>query len=121
MMSEEMEAMLEGGDFAGMMPFGMDMADNEDNDDDDSSDEGRAPSINLGSIFGNLKNFQKGDKDGNAEKVKDGREKKKADKHRKNLEAFCHNLTQKAKDGKIDRVIGRVHKNGPAHILAFKV
>ena len=106
MMSEEMEAMLEGGDFGGMMPFGMD-ADESDDDDEDSSDEGRAPSINLGSIFGNLKNFQKGDKENGESKVKDGKDKKKADKHRKNLEAFCHNLTQKAKDGKIDRVIGR--------------
>ena len=104
MMSEEMEAMLDGGDFAGMMPFGMDGMDDGE-DEDDSADEGRAPSINLGSIFGNLRNFRKEDKEGATEKVKDT--KKKPDKHRKNLEAFCHNLTQKAKDGKIDRVIGR--------------
>ena len=113
MMSEEMENMLESGDFLGMMnPMGMENdGDDDSDDDDDDADEGRAPSINLGSIFGNLRNFQKsGD---NSEDTKTEGEtqkkekKKKIDKHRKNLESFCHNLTLKAKEGKIDKVIGR--------------
>ena len=108
MMSEEMENMLENGDFMGMMGPGSDM--DSDDDDDDDGEEGRAPSINLGSIFGNLRNFQKSDggDDSDTEassKKKD--KKKKVDKHRKNLESFCLNLTQKAKEGRIDKVIGR--------------
>ena len=105
MMSEEMENILESGDLFGMMnPMG-----NDDNDDDDSDgEEGRAPSINLGSIFGNLKNFQKSEDEdkADADASKKGK-KKKSDKHRKNLEAFCRDLTAKAREGKIDRVIGR--------------
>ena len=124
MMSEEMENMLESGDFAGMMnPFGNDRYDvdaddddESDEDDDGEKEEGRAPSINLGSIFSNLRNFQKdADKDsavsGEAEKTssdtKKKEKKKKIDKHRKNLESFCQDLTRKAREGKIDRVIGR--------------
>ena len=110
MMSEEMENMLESGDLFGMMnPMGNDGADDDDEEDSDDTDEGRAPSINLGSIFGNLRNFQKGDSDGvktendSAKKEK----KKKTDKHKKNLQSFCHDLTQKAREGKIDKVIGR--------------
>lgn len=122
MMSEEMENMLESGDFMGMLnPFG-----NEDNDDEDDEDEdgdekeeGRAPSINLGSIFSNLRNFQKdgGDAENNgavsdstdksSSETRKKEKKKKTDKHRKNLESFCQDLTQKAREGKIDRVIGR--------------
>ncbi len=112
MMSEEMENMLESGDYLGMMnPMGMENGDDDDGDDEDDADEGRAPSINLGSIFGNLRNFQKGGE--NSEDTKTGGEaqkkekKKKIDKHRKNLESFCQNLTLKAKEGKIDKVIGR--------------
>ena len=107
MMSEEMENMLESGDFFGMMnPMGD--SDGEDEEDDDEGDSGKAPSINLGSIFGNLRNFQK--KDDSAEETETDKKKdkkKKTDKHRKNLEAFCQDLTAKAKEGKIDRVIGR--------------
>ncbi len=35
------------------------------------------------------------------------KKKEKTDKKRRNLETFCTNLTRKAKDGKIDRIIGR--------------
>ena len=111
MMSEEMENMMESGDFLGMMGPGADMdSDEADDEDEDDGEEGRAPSINLGSIFGNLRNFQK--QDGDEAENTDGsskkkEKKKKTDKHRKNLESFCLNLTLKAKEGKIDKVIGR--------------
>ena len=108
MMSEEMENMLENGDFLGMMnPMGMG-DEGGDDDDDDDGEEGRAPSINLGSIFGNLRNFQK---DGGEKTETDSSDKKdkkkKANKHRKNLESFCQDLTLKAREGRIDKVIGR--------------
>jgi ATP-dependent Clp protease ATP-binding subunit ClpA len=71
---------------------------------DDSSDtaEGKVPTLNLSEIF----NFG-GQRDGR------GQEQKKTDKSqesapdRKNLNSFCHSLNQKAKDGKIDNLIGR--------------
>ena len=105
MMSEEMENMLESGDLFGMM--NPSVGDDEDDGEDDDGEEGRAPSINLGSIFGNLRNFRKDDGEEAQTDTGKKEKKKKTDKHRKNLESFCHNLTQKAKEGKIDRVIGR--------------
>ena len=109
-LSEEMENMMNG---EGM--FGMDMdslmpGGETDGEDDDEESESRAPSLNLGSIFGNLSNFRKNDgEDANtkadASSKKEG--KKKTDKHRKNLESFCNDLTAKAREGKIDKVIGR--------------
>ncbi len=105
MMSEEMENMLESGDLFGMMNNPLDGEQDEDDEEEDG-DEGRAPSINLGSIFGNLSNFRKDSPDSGAgTKKKD--KKKKSDKHRKNLESFCQDLTAKAREGKIDKVIGR--------------
>ncbi len=107
MMSEEMENMLESGDLFGIMnPLGQDAEGCDDEDEADDSEEGRAPSINLGSIFGNLSNFRKDSPDSGAD-TKKKEKKKKADKHRKNLEAFCQDLTRKAREGRIDRVIGR--------------
>ena len=110
MMSEEMENMLENGDMFGMMnSMGFEAPDGDDDDEENDGDEGRAPSINLGSIFGNLKNFQKdGAGDEKSEVNTKKKDKKtKADKHKKNLQSFCQDLTQKAREGKIDKVIGR--------------
>ena len=79
-------------------------------DDGDGSDEGRAPSINLGSIFNNLGNFRKNGAQGSDGVSASGsktEQKKKADKKRKNIEMFCLDLTEKARAGKIDRVVGR--------------
>ena len=104
MMSDEMEALMSGG----MDGMGFEMNEDDENDDDSDSDEteSRAPSVNLGSIFGNLSSFRKND-EGEETKSADKGKKKKADKHRKNLEAFCMNLTEKARNGNVDRVIGR--------------
>ena len=110
MMSEEMENMLENGDMFGMMnSMGFEAPDGDDDDEENDGDEGRAPSINLGSIFGNLKNFQKdGAGDEKSEVNTKKKDKKtKADKHKKNLQSFCQDLTQEAREGKIDKVIGR--------------
>ena len=116
-LAEEMENMMgEGGmdmfgmGFDGLMPGGeTDGADDDDGDGEET--ESRAPSFNLGSIFGNLKNFQKNDGEEQEAEKTDGsgnkKSKKKADKHRKNLESFCSDLTAKAREGKIDKVIGR--------------
>ena len=100
MMEEELSGLMES---SGLIPGDFSDTDSE-NDSDDS--ETRTPSINLGSIFGNLGNFGHEVKaDDNKEKSKDG--KKKADKSRKHLEMFTLNLTEKAKNSGLDRVIGR--------------
>ena len=81
---------LEDGDF------------DEYDDDDEETSEGRAPSIDFGSFFGKKQDDESADQD------KDKKEKKKKkDKKKKNLENFCINLTERAREGKLDRVIGR--------------
>ena len=88
-LSEEMSAFPE--DFDEDAPD-----ENEDEDDGDESDS-RAPSLDFGAIFG-----------GKREKTDEKKKKKeKVDKKRKNLEAFCINLTRRAAEGKLDPVIGR--------------
>lgn len=107
-MDEEMENMLENGfgGFPGMNVDGISV-DAEDDDEDDESGKGRAPSINLGSIFGAAAKAEKDDSDQEESEGSDKKDKKKKKKGRKNLENFCVNLTDKAKNGEIDRVIGR--------------
>ncbi len=108
-LSEEMENMMNEGGFFGMDMDSMMPGGETDGTEDDDESESRAPPLNLGSVFGNLRNFRKdGGEDtskADAGSKKDG--KKKSDKHRKNLESFCQDLTAKAREGKIDKVIGR--------------
>jgi ATP-dependent Clp protease ATP-binding subunit ClpC len=93
--------------------------DNPDYDDDDGNDtddgddsensESRAPSIDFRSFFGEKSgdnsDVVSDDKDtGKKEKEKNP---KKRDKKRKNLNSFCINLSERAKEGKLDPVIGR--------------
>ena len=111
MMSDEFASMMGEGGPMGMGLMNPDDMGEVDDDDDNEDSETRAPSINLGSIFGNLGNFGHGrnadeaDKDEKSDK--ETKEKKKKKKDRKNLEMFTLNLTEKAKNGGLDRVIGR--------------
>ena len=89
-LSDEMEGIMESG----LFPLG-DLA-----DDGSDHDGTRAPSINLGAIFGNK--GQDTEKSNQAQKD----EKRKVNK-KKSLEQFCINLSAKAAEGKIDKVIGR--------------
>ncbi len=78
-----------------------------DDDGDEPGNEGRAPSFDISGFFKNLRN-----KNEEQENDSDAELKKKAknaanEKKRKNLEAFCVNLTKKAANGEIDEVIGR--------------
>ena len=100
MMEEELSGLMEN---SGFLPGDFN---SEESDEDSDDSETRAPSINLGSIFGNLGNFGHDRKaEDKSDKTKDG--KKKQDKARKHLEMFTLNLTEKAKSGSLDRVIGR--------------
>lgn len=114
-MGDELSGMMEN---LGMLPMSDDTPDDTDSNDgtggnsdgndgagdDDDNSETRAPAINLGSIFGNLGNFGIGRASGQGSQGSHG---KKSDKGRKNLDMFTLNLTEKAKRGQLDRVIGR--------------
>ena len=85
-----------------------------DDDDDDSKDEddlferggaGTMPNF-LKNLFGSSDKDKKDGADKETEK-KSRKKSEKTDKKRKCLETFCTNLTRRAKEGKIDAVIGR--------------
>ncbi len=70
-----------------------------DETDEDDNNEGRAPAFNLGALFGNSAPKKPENKSEKAEK--------KQEEQRKFLSQFCQNLTEKAKKGNIDRIVGR--------------
>ncbi len=102
-MDEEMQNMLENGIDMSSLGF---TSESDDDEEDDEEEQSRTPSINLGSIFENAKKAKDDEEDDDSEGA-DKKDKKKKKKGRKNLESFCTNLTEKAKDGNIDKVIGR--------------
>ena len=69
--------------------------------DDDDFQQGGTPTFP--SIFGNLFGNQNRNEASSQEKVRQERKEKKY----KFLDTYCDNLTEKAKDGKLDRIIGR--------------
>ena len=79
------------------------------NDESDSADDeeaaSRAPSLNLFQIFRNQKDKEQ-ESDASADKQSKKSGKKEPNK-KKFLSSYAQNLTQKAKDGKLDRVVGR--------------
>ncbi len=88
---DELDAMME--EMSGLIPM----------DDDSDSDEGRAPAINFGSLFPGM-----GAKEPQGGKGEEASKKEaKKDTSRKHLSQFCQNLTEKAKEGKIDNIVGR--------------
>ncbi len=93
--------------------FGQNEDGDEDEDEEDFEEsESRAPSINFGAIFGNQKNKEDAEKaDDEKDSDEDGGKKdkksKKKNKKRKHLDSFCINLNEQAKEGKLDKVIGR--------------
>ena len=102
-MEDELSGMLRNGGMFPGMPGAQDPDAPEEPDDpeepnetDDDETDSRAPSVNLGSIFGGL-----------GRKTDTDKKTKKAAKGRKFLTQFTENLTEKAKNGKLDRVIGR--------------
>ncbi|MBR5453837.1 MAG: ATP-dependent Clp protease ATP-binding subunit [Clostridia bacterium] len=66
-------------------------------------DDGGAPAIDITKLMQG--NMSEGGKktDGKSEKKSDGKNEKK----RKFLDGYCHNLTAKAAEGKLDRIVGR--------------
>ena len=81
----------------------------EENDDDDPAS--RAPAVDFGKIFGNMPGFPmpsgNQQQKGQGEKTKKDGEKPPKKIQKKFLSIYCRDLTQAAKDGKLDKVIGR--------------
>ncbi|MBQ3195577.1 MAG: ATP-dependent Clp protease ATP-binding subunit [Clostridia bacterium] len=91
---EDLDAMMD--EVSALMP-----TDDEENADDD--DSGRAPAINFGSIFPRMQGGQGAKQTQNGEKKAE--DKKKSE--RKHLSQFCQDLTAKAREGKLDKIVGR--------------
>lgn len=74
---------------------------------DETFDLGTAPAIPmLGKLFGSLTGAGNSEKE-NKSDVKDGADKKQKKKRRRFIEQYCLNLTEKARAGQIDVIIGR--------------
>ena len=72
--------------------------------DGDEEDEGRAPAIDLNAVFGDQKPARQspeGEKPGSKKQPEGKRPKHKC------LDAFCIDLTTRAREGKLDRIVGR--------------
>jgi len=89
------------------------MALDEESDDaalnDETFDLGTAPAMPFfNKLFGNLTGDTEKSDSNKAEKSEKGEKKEKANKKKRRfLEQYCSNLTEKAKNGQIDRIIGR--------------
>ena len=73
--------------------------------DGDAEEGEEGPTIDFSKLMRNA-GFEIGDKKDAGKDGKDGKDKKKKDA-RKNLTTFCHNLTQDAVNGKLDKIVGR--------------
>ena len=72
--------------------------------DAENGEEGGAPAIELPKIF---QSAAGNGREGNAEEGKAKGDGKKAAPKRKYLSTYCQNLTNRAKEGKLDRIVGR--------------
>lgn len=96
----DLQSLLGNGDLNGLMGV-EDSILSTDNDDPDKFSQGGAPTFPF-NIFGGNSN-QSNDKN-NQSKRKNKKDKESKHKH---IDAYCTNLTERARAGKLDRVIGR--------------
>jgi len=96
--------------------FGIGDKDDPDDDDDEFEDTKDSDSKDEDNLFerggaGTMPNFLKNlfgsDKDDTTQEKKPRKKQEKPDKKRKCLETYCTNLTRRAKEGKIDTIVGR--------------
>lgn len=92
---EELEA-LSDGMMGGMVPM-----------DDDGDDEGRAPSIDINSFFGNNKPAEGKPQEGEGKQEQKNAPNNKGRRGMSYLRDFCLCLTQRAREGKLDNIVGR--------------
>ncbi len=103
-MDAEMENMLQSvEEDGGEESEGSEEAADSEGGDENLPGESRAPAIDFGKLFGSFPVMPGGAKQSKKPPKKDG-EKKKEYKY---LTTYCQNLTTRAKDGQLDRVIGR--------------
>ena len=111
-MSEEEIANM-GEQFSGIMDVEMGFEDQESGEEEDEnfSKGGAATFPFIKNLFSNMLFANKDDFSGQSsegsEKLGKGNEKSKKKSKRRNLNLYCNNLTAKAKNGEIDRIIGR--------------
>ncbi len=72
--------------------------------DSDESENGKTPTLNLGELFGMPFNSGEGK---STNKKRSDKDTKREGPSKKALSAYCTNLNEKAKLGKIDRIVGR--------------
>ncbi len=89
---EDIDALDEG--MSGLMPLG-----------DENDEEGRAPSIDINSFFRNGKPMESGESRGEGEAKQN--QKQKGKRGTSYLRDFCICLTERAREGKLDNIIGR--------------
>lgn len=92
MTPEDIDALDEG--MSGLMPLS-----------DENDEEGRAPSIDINSFFGNGKPMDSGEARGEADSKQNAKQKGK--RGASYLRDFCICLTERAREGKLDNIIGR--------------
>ena len=90
---EELDAISEG--MNGMIPF-----------EGEGDEEGRAPSIDINSFFGN-KPVESNDKANESDAKANGKPKEKGKRGASYLRDFCICLTERARENKLDNIIGR--------------
>ena len=114
-LNREMSAMLEemGDEFPMENGFGV-PEDGEDTDGEDADGESMSRSMQknpfelMNRLFGGAANAaNQGESPGKSEKTKGERRSEKKEKKRKYLDAYAVNLTEKARRGEVDRVVGR--------------
>ena len=100
--TEQLEAMM-----GGMMPTGEE-DDEDETDDFETGGQSTAIPPFLQNMFGMTANSNEKSEDAkDASTDKKEKKKEKKNKKRKYLNLYCTNLTEKAREGKIDRIIGR--------------
>ncbi len=111
-MGSMMENMAEGGDLSGMLenmnltdPMSLDDAQDGDNADGEDFTPGGAPAFP--SFFNNFFGGGKPSDSQAGDSKKAKKQEKKEKKERKFLGLYCEDLTRKAREGRIDRIIGR--------------
>lgn len=114
-LNREMSAMLEemGDEFPMENGFGV-PEDGEDTDGEDADGESMSRSMQknpfelMNRLFGGAANAaNQGESPGKSEKTKGERRSEKKEKKKKYLDAYAVNLTEKARRGEVDRVVGR--------------
>ena len=85
----------------------MNLPDALDTTDSPDGDNGKTPPVDFRKIFGQLANLGQGAEGGDESTTKEKRGKGKEKEGRKFLSAYCADVTAKAREGKLDGIIGR--------------